>query len=54
LNHKLHGTEEKRFRVDLFASYFAPPRKYVNAINDKPSKPVPVASKTKALDLNRR
>ena len=44
----------KRFRLDLFDNYFAPTRNYVVEIDGKPSEKVPVASKTKVLDLIRR
>jgi len=44
----------KRFKLDLFSNYLAPTRNYIVEINGKPSAKVPVASKTKVLDLIRR
>lgn len=45
---------KQTFRLDLFADYFTPARNFFIEINGKPSKKVPVASKTKVLDLIRR
>jgi|GEM_PF-6754763 len=44
----------KHFRVDLFSNYFAPSRNFILEIDGKPASKVPVASKTKVLDLIRK
>lgn len=44
----------QNFKVDLFSNYYAPSRKFIVEINGKPSAKVPVASKTKVMDLIRK